>query len=89
MQLPIKDRWRELGLKLGLQNEKLDEITRIHQANADLCFASMFDCWLEDSSKDKDTSRQALIKALAEVRRPVAAYLCRKWGECMLICDWK
>ena len=80
MQLPIKHKWRELGLKLGLCDKMLEDMSSSH-ADADHCFAHMVHCWLQDPSKD--TSQQALIKALAEVRRPVAAYLCRKWGECM------
>lgn len=59
--------WKDIGLELGLQFERLGIIENDHSSRCVACFQSMINCWLNSSTKN--TSWKALEVALTNVNR--------------------
>ena len=73
IKLAVK--WRKLGEKLHISTTKLDEFDG---HDNEKCLMSVYEEWLRSS---KSTTYEVLIQALSDVKRPVAASLCRKLGK--------
>ena len=59
--------WKDIGLELGLQFERLSIIEKDHLSQCVACFQSMIYCWL--NSATENTSWKALEVVLTNVNR--------------------
>ena len=71
--------WYELGLQLGVEDAKLEEIEKNNRGNLRACRKKMFRAWLGITP---NPSYQELVEALVTVGEVgEAEYLCEKYGK--------
>ena len=64
---PIRDKWKDLGLKLGLNSTTLEAISKSHDERTDQCLYSVLTKWLQrrdDVGKKGGVTWNVLIRAL-------------------------
>ena len=67
---PVRDKWKDIGLKLGLFGTTLEAIEKSYDGRTDRCLYSMLTKWLhrrDDVWKKGGTTWNVLIKALKSV----------------------
>ena len=71
--------WYELGLQLGVEDAKLEEIERKNPGNLNACRRNMFRAWLRITP---NPSYQQLVEALETVgEERQADLLCKKYSK--------
>ena len=72
-------KWYDLGLQLGVEDAKLEEIEKNNPGDLEACRSEMFMVWLE---KTPSPSYQQLVEALVTVGEVgKAESLCKKYGK--------
>ena len=64
---PVRDKWKDIGLKLGLHSTTLEAIGKSHDGRTDQCLYSVLTKWLQrrdDVWKKGGVTWNALIQAL-------------------------
>ena len=61
------EKWQELGLELGLDSTKMEDLRRKHDGSEKACFAEMVSTWLESCARKKLTYRN-FVSALRSPR---------------------
>ena len=69
------DKWRDIGLKLGVPESKLKEIKKNSPSDCQDCLSEMFSSWLKSRNKGNFPTRKALHKVLSSIQSTVATQL--------------
>ena len=68
---PIRDKWRDIGLKLGLFSTTLENVDKCNGGSADRCLYSVLNEWLRKS--DDVSNRRVTWRVLIQVLESVGA----------------
>ena len=80
----LKDKWFEIGLRLGIPLKKLEKIEKKYGRNKTGCLARVYRYWLDDRNSLKPTLEK-LLDALDEEHEYSTSESLRKSMVCMYI----
>ena len=82
----MADKWKEFGIRLGIQNAMLDSIFQSNFGNTVNCCRAVLDHWMSSSSREvswdkviqvmKDCERKLQASVLEEHLSDKVSYLC-------------
>ena len=64
--LPAKEKWRNIGIALGLSHQTLQGIHHKHKDRTDQCLFATLSAWLHgrDKAREKGTTWRSIIRVL-------------------------
>jgi len=83
----VRDKWKNIGLKLGLYPTTLEDINKLHDGKTDKCLHSVLDYWLhrrDNVLMKGGITWNVLINALKHVGSDDAAALLKREAETKL-----
>ena len=60
----IPDKWRDIGLQLGLSHRVLEGIATINPGNTNLCYSNVFTLWENQNSTTHPFTWSTIVEVL-------------------------